>query len=115
MTDSQLRIAAEVHSDDRVFEAHFDAAPWFATASDEEIEALALCGWGGDYAADEVALAMEEYNTDVERVLEYVHAIADRRDKKDVCGFECYVEAKDALAWLDTNRPALAERLRTEV
>ena len=43
-------IRAEVHSDDYAATAKFDAAPWFEQATDEAIEQLAKCDYGGDCA-----------------------------------------------------------------
>src|SRR5437879_738008 len=57
---SRPPIEAEVHSDDGVHEVTFDAALWFAQATDDEIRDLAKCGWGGDYPADAVALFFED-------------------------------------------------------
>ena len=48
-------ISAEAWSDDRLVEVTFDARRWFLTATDEDIQALAACGWGRDFPADRVA------------------------------------------------------------
>ncbi len=100
-------IQAEAHSDDHVIEVKFDATPYFEQADDEALLQLAECGWGGDYPGDYVAQHMAEKVPDVAKLFEYLTAIADVPSKKDVCGFECHVDATDAMAWIAGNRPNL--------
>ena len=89
-------IPAEVHTDDLVYSAQFDALEWFKQASRSEIYALAECGWGGDYAADAVA----KYST-AENVGELFDYIANGRPKLAAeMGFECHVNKEKALAWI---------------
>jgi hypothetical protein len=97
-------IPAEVHSDDFVHQVQFDAEKWFGRASAEEIIDLAQCGWGGDYAADEVAQFMEDQNPEIAALLEHCRS-------KVECGFECHIQPFDALNWLKHHRPALAAML----
>ena len=94
-------IRAEVHSDDHVAEANFDATTWFEQASNEEIRALAEISWGGDMESDAVA---QFFNTDSERDVAFVFTYVQH--KQDV-GYECHVDSKDALRWIDVNRPHL--------
>ena len=101
-------IRAEVHSDDYIFEVKFDAEPWFEQSDDVEIVALAACGWGGDYPADAVAIATADINTEVAEMFHYLERIADIPSKKDCSGFECYVDAGDAMGWIRTFREELA-------
>ena len=99
-------IRAEVHSDDFVFEAKFDAEPFFQEASEQQIIDLADCGWRGDYPADDVARhvsAMEDYAE--------VAAVLDYTTRKDEVGFECSVEKDDALKWIASNRPDILEKV----
>ena len=101
-------IPAETHSDDRVFEVSFDAAPWFKSATDEEILKLANCGFGGDYPADEVSLFMAGINQEVKEMHNYVCRLQNtRRD----CGFECHVNRAAAMMWIGKHRPALLEKI----
>ena len=97
-------VKAEAHSDDRVFVVSFDAAPWFARAEDEEIEALHACGWHYDSAADVVALHFEDVNEDIRAMLAYTRATSGMRW---AVGFECSVNEEDADAWLKRHRPGL--------
>jgi len=97
-------IKAEIHSDDHHMQHDFDATPWFKQASDEEIIALAKCGWRGDYAADVVALHTPD-NEGIERVLIYVRS-------QDEMGFEVVVDADQAIAWVQEHRTPLAVKLR---
>ena len=106
-----MTIKAEAHSDDYVIEVDFDATPWFAQASDEEIAALAAIDWGGDYESDEVA----DYCSDVPglvRLFDYLDNIRDDPMKKDCCGFECHVDEESALNWLQQYRPLLWQQLK---
>jgi len=95
-------IEAECHSDDHAYEVSFNAAPWFQQASVEELQALKDCGWGGDYAADEVAEFMEHRDKGVSAMFTYLHTA---KLPDDLSGFECYVEEDSAMAWLETHRP----------
>jgi hypothetical protein len=97
-------IKADCHSDDRIYEAKFDAVKWFEQAKPEEILALANCDWGGDYPADEVALFMAEHNEDIEAMFTYIDKVANTRR---ACGFECHVNEEDARKWLTANRPEI--------
>lgn len=100
-------ITAEAHSDDHIFEADFDATPWFKQATQEEIKELAECDWGGDKPADEVARFCSDHNEELSRMFTYLGLIADRPSKKDECGFECYVDEGSALQWLREYRPEI--------
>lgn len=102
-------VPAEAHSDDRNVEVDFDAAPWFAQASDKDILALAECGFGGDYPADEVARFFTPAEPRMDDLFRYLEIIRADPAKKDCCGFECHVDHKAALAWIKANRPAIAE------
>ena len=110
-------IEAEVHSDDHVIEVSFDAEAWFTSATDEEIIELAETGWGGDYAADDVAQSLEEFNLEIEQLFDYVfirnHGGGNTR--RDAIGFEVHIKEEDAIEWLKNNRAsvyAATERMR---
>ena len=92
-------IGAEVHSDDHVAEVSFDATEWFEQATNSDILALRKIGWGGDYAADVVAQFFS-LDDDVEHLFWYVRA-------HDDIGYECHVDADDALEWIRQNRTSL--------
>lgn len=99
-------IRAEAHSDDYAVEVAFDAEPWFAAASDEEIRDLATegPGWGASYAADEVARELASSNRDLEMLFWYLDHLSGTQR---ACGFEVYINEQDALLWLRENRPHL--------
>lgn len=99
-----LTIYAEVHSDDWVVDAEFDAVPWFEQATDNEITNLADIGWRGDYAADAVAEHFDGIHGDVTFVMRYVASVKHGRGN---IGFECSVDAEEAMTWLEVNRPGL--------
>ena len=89
-------IPAEIHSDDHVMKADFDALPWFENATGGEIEDLFGCYWGGDYAADAVAMRLEDSNPEIARVFEYVQL---RRKGGDSIGFEVHIDPAAAKNW----------------
>lgn len=76
----------------------FDATPWFEKATGAQIRALALCDFSGDYAADDVALELRDSNADIDALLNQSEAY--QRANVEACGFEVYVEPKEAFDWL---------------
>ena len=96
------RIRASLRIDDIDpfrLDVDFDAAPWFRAATDEQVQTLANCGWGGNYPADEVAAWIRRANREVDALLVLIEARG--------AGYECHVDADDAIAWLGTHRPHL--------
>ncbi len=93
------RIRAGLRMDDVDLRVTFDAAPWFQAATDEQVQALADCGWSGDYPADEVAAGMRHANNEVDALLVLIEARG--------AGYECRVDPDDAVAWLNEHRPHL--------
>lgn len=91
-------VTAEIYSDDRYKHKRFSVNRWLWQASNAEILALFKCGWGGDWAADEVARFMESRDVSVEKVLDY----ARQEEHK---GFEVHVDSVSAEAWLAEHRP----------
>jgi hypothetical protein len=96
------RIRASLRIDDVDLcrlDVDFDAAPWFGVATDEQVQTLANCGWGGDYPADDVAGWMRRANREVDALFVLIEARG--------AGYECHVDADDAIAWLGAHRPHL--------
>ena len=92
------RVTASAYDDEHYHEVpEFDCTPWFEQAADEDIVALADCGWGGDYPADQVAEYFE-YNN------HYPEIVALFQYKRS--GFECHVNETEAVAWLRVNSSA---------
>lgn len=91
-------ISAEIHSDDYLYKADFDATKWAEQASDEDILALVSCGGRGDYPADEVAEWEDDHSTTVREVFNYVA-------KHGSIGFEVSVNMDELKEWLKINRP----------
>ena len=102
-------VSAEAHSDDHHVEVNFNAAPWFQTATDEAIIALAECGWSGDYPAD--AVANWFHDTETSKLFDYIDTNPTMSFTNDTVGFECRVDEKEARAWIAEYRPALLTRL----
>ncbi len=108
MSETVDRIRAEAHSDDQRFQHRFDATEWFDEASAEDIFALAKCGWGGDYAADAVVQYMSHHGeTPLETMLTYL-TVANQ-------GFECHVDAGDAMTYLKEARPEIHDCITREL
>lgn len=104
-----LRIHAEVHSDDRVFDGIiFDATSWFAEASDKAIVALHGIDWGGDQESDVVAEFYEPAVPDIAELLSYCRRT---QNTERATGFECHVNHKEAMAWLKHHRAGLWAQL----
>lgn len=97
-------IRAEVHADDRVMEATFNAAAWFLAATADDIAALKNVGWRGDDLADKVAEFVADSEPDVKAVFDYVHLTQQTRNQQ---GFECSVDPIEAMEWLKTYRPGV--------
>jgi hypothetical protein len=106
-----LGVPAESHSDDRVVEVSFDAAPWFKRATDEEIIKLANCGFGGDYPADEVSMGLAGQIPELSELHNYIGRV--QKAGRD-CGFECHVDRDAALAWIKAHRPALLDKIEVQ-
>lgn len=106
-----VSVRAEVHTDDHVHEVDFDAAGWFAAATDDQIDDLREIDWGGDYAADLVAELFDGTHPGVTELFRYLSVI---QGSEKACGFECHVNGGDAEAWVRANRPALAAKWDAE-
>lgn len=104
-------IPAETHSDDYQFQIEFDALAWFEQASDNELTALAECGFGGDYPADAVAEFFEDRpeGQEIAAMLDYSRASV--RGISETVGFECHVDQAAAERWIKAHRPEIAAKL----
>lgn len=109
-TKSKLPFAveAECHSDDRVMQVQFDAAPWLAKASCDDIVKLVACEWKNDYPADEVAIWTAADNEDVAKMFSYLEMLGNANR---TMGFECSVNGKQAMKWIKKNRQDIYEKI----
>ncbi len=108
-------IPAECYTSDQLGDTWFDATEWFEQATDEEIQDLAACNWGGDNPADEIARFFRARNPKVESVFEHLKTANDRRRfYEDETGFECHIDGSSGVNWLKINRPQLFNRLTHE-
>lgn len=110
-TIRRMRVSAQVRTDDHAVTAAFDAAPWFKRASAEAILALANIDWGGNYAADDVALYFSSRDERVGQVFDYC---AIMKNTAHQVGFECYVDEGEAMAWLKCNAVDVWSRILCE-
>lgn len=99
-----VEVKAEAHTDDYVIQVDFDAKGYLSFAQPEDLVKLALCGWGGDYPADEVARheALSFENEDMNILFGYL------RLKRHGLGYECHVDEETAMTWLLEHRPEVA-------
>lgn len=103
----EVIVPADVNTDDHQHREAFDAVCWFQYASDDAIVALAKCGWGGDYPADDVARYIAEKDVmGMDCPVGHLLRIAERTEA-GLLGFECHVNKERALAWLKENRTNL--------
>lgn len=112
--DVATAVRARAYRDDYAIDFEFNAAPWLAQASVEEIIDLARCGWGGDYAADAVAIESEALlqGTAEGDKLSALFALTSTEEDE---GFECHLDHRETAAnlstWLKQYRPDAFERL----
>lgn len=98
------KIPGEVRSDDREFVAAFNAAEYFAAASDEKLAAMSRADFKPGSVMDEVAYWFETRSPSVRRVLSYVSFCTQEGREM---GFEVVIEPQAARRWLEIHRPAL--------
>lgn len=100
-------VRATCYSDDHLVTVHFDAVPYLKTATDIAIVDIFKCGFGGDYAADHCAEFFEKGET--KAVFDHTHIM--RRNGGEM-GFECNLEQRDVLHWVQKNRPSVLQLLK---
>lgn len=103
----QPPVSARAWSDDRTVESAFNAAAWFAQASDEAILELQEIGWSGDSASDDVAEYMSARDPEVRAVFTFLSGLP----RTVSMGFECRVDEASALEWLRVHRAGLWARV----
>lgn len=110
----QAVVKAEVHTDDGLDQAYFDAALYLADpyTTDSDLLELARCGFGGDYPADNVARYFEDKDDDVTALFRHHDALVGTPRET---GFECYVDRNDAMKWIRANKPYLLVAVREAV
>jgi hypothetical protein len=110
-------ITATATTDDLAIHVDFDATPYFEQASEEELLALADCGWGGDYPADDVAHFMEgSGDKQLDRLFTYLEIKNDfRSDDDDPTGFEVQIARGEALDWLTNFKPEVLAKINQRV
>jgi hypothetical protein len=106
-------IRTECHTVDDVMRVEFDATPWFEEADEQSILALAGRDWSGEWVADAL-----ETRPGYEQLRELLRYARDRLRQENLeypswPTFICKVAGSDAVAWLQRNRPDVADRLRS--
>jgi hypothetical protein len=104
------QIKANCHSDDHAVEVTFDAVEWFASASLNEILKVAAEDWGACEATDRIAMWAADHNKQVQTMFDYVHI----RNKIEDMGYSCYVDSKQAMEWLEKNRPEVHAKIEAQ-
>jgi hypothetical protein len=109
-------ISAQAETDDSAIVLEFDATSFFEQASDEDLIDLAECGWGSDYAADEVAHFMEASGDEqFGKFFAYLAIKNEFRGDDEMTGFEVKVNRGEALDWLTTFRPTVLAQINQQV
>lgn len=98
-------IRAKCWSDDREYTIDFDATPYFKQAPEDDLVALAKCGWARDYPADKVADFFYDKIRAIREMMQFCTK-SRRREGEDI-GFECTVHPADARAWLLAHKPGV--------
>lgn len=96
-------IRAEIHDDNYLASARFDATEWFEQANDEALKALIACQYRGDYAADNVADFFEHQDIGEPKTIDNVFQLCEAAD----IGYEVSIEPEDAIKWIQEHRPHL--------
>lgn len=105
-------VTATGHSDDWAHEVTFDATPWLAQASEEELRALHGIGYRGDAPADAVLLYFETRIDEVAALLDYCRR--SQQGGREGVGFECVVDEHEAMCWLEARRPGLLKEIQAD-
>jgi hypothetical protein len=107
-------IPAKMVTDDHVATVDFDASKWFMNASDSAIVALADAGWSACERADGVAEAFAAGGHHPDPGVVDVFGYLSLVQKFKTVGFECYIDQDAAMAWIQSRRPALFEKINAE-
>jgi hypothetical protein len=107
-----MSIRAEVHDDNHIFEVEFDATPYFAQASLEEIVELAQTDWAYDYPADAVALFFEDGPHKIDEIEDLMEYTRRTQGRRGAIGFGCSVTSEDVYAWLEAEHPDWVEAVK---
>lgn len=104
-------INATLRSQDGILKLSFDATPWFAKASDDEIFALATGGWGDSQAADRLVQDVRVCNP---QAAAFIKEMALPQLPNGAAAIKVQIEDVAGGGWLLENRPALAARILAE-
>jgi hypothetical protein len=104
-------IHATCHTADNVRCLEFDATPWFSEADVPSIVDLAQRGWASPAIAD--SLERRRGYEGLHDLVEYAAKRLQPDSLEDPAWetFECVVDAPEAVAWLEKNRPDVAARI----
>ena len=105
-------INTTLRSQDGILKLSFDATPWFAKASDDEISALATTGWGSSPAVDGLVHDIASCSSQVASFLAEMEL--PKLPNSTGATIKVQVEEVAAGGWLVENRPALAARILAE-
>ena len=104
-------IHATCHTADNVLCLEFDATPWFNEAAAPSIIDLARKGWTSVAIAE--SLERRPGYARLHDLVEYAGKRLQPDSLEDPAWetFECVVDAPEAVAWLEKNRPDVAARI----
>ena len=105
-------VRAECHTADDTLTVEFDVTPWLQETEAQSIVLLARQGWSGPAVAE--ALAARPENEGLRKLLRYARERLEKESREDPSWptFSCHLDGTAALAWLEQNRPDIAEQVR---
>lgn len=106
----RIRVRAEVYDETGLKKVEFDAAAWFAQASDDDIIKLRNMGWANDWTSDRIAEYFADSNEDIADLLNFCrtnHRTYEPQGFESSQGFGCSIDEDSAMAWLKQHRPVL--------
>lgn len=106
-----VAVRARITTDDRQVSATFNADPWFAQASDDDIRELHAKGYRCCEEADAIAYHVGEGNPAVGRVFRYLKAFRPKTQAGGLVGFEVELSKPEVRRYLSRARPHLVRQL----
>ena len=105
-------IRAECHTADDALTVEFDATPWLEEADADSIVLLSQQDWSDPIVAD--VLETRPGNERLHELLRYARERLEKESREDPSWptFTCHLDGAAATAWLERNRPEVAQQVR---
>jgi hypothetical protein len=113
--EERAMIRTECHTADDALTVEFDATPWLEEADADSIVLLSRQDWSGPAAAD--ALETRPGNERLRELLRYARERLEKESREDPSWptFTCRLDGTAAIAWLERNRPEIAQQIRQAI